>query len=329
MNNIFLKYHLKKYPLMNNQDIIKLVYQEVMGPNHIIKSFEIALKYIANELNDSSDANNNLYEYLGKNYVRMDIHNYFKFYKNVESLCDLFVSSLCVKDNRNELKETLESLLSLEEIKDYNYLPVSHSEIFRNAYLPHYRIIKSSFLTLEHRFFQLSNFMDKLPSKSIVALEGRCASGKSSICDKIKDKYTILPIDDFFLPIYLKSKDRLEEIGGNINYELVKDTLIDLKESLRLGKLNFTYKAFDCSKQEYYDKTIQLKDKVILEGVYSSSPYFRELIDKIMYLYVDKETQLERINNRFLKERFIKEWIPSEEKYFDHIKIEEICDLII
>lgn len=329
MTLIFLKYHLKKYPLMNNQDIIKLVYQEVMGPNHIIKSYEMALKYITNELNDLYNTNNNLYEYLGNNYVRMDIHNYFKYYNNLDSLCDLFISSLCDNDNKNELEETLTSLLSPAELKGYNYLPVSHSEAFRNAYLPHYRIIKSSLLTLEHRVIQLSNFMDKLPNKSIVALEGRCASGKSSICDKIKDRYTVIPIDDFFLPSFLKNKERLEEIGGNINYELVKDTLINLKESLRLEKLDITYKAFDCSRQEYYEKTIKIKDKIILEGVYSSSPYFRELIDKIMYLYVDSKTQLKRINNRFLKERFIKEWIPLEEKYFEYIKIDEICDLII
>ena len=86
---------------------------------------------------------------------------------------------------------------------------------------------------------------------------------------------------------------------------------------------------FDCSKQEYYTKEIVLKDKVILEGVYSASIYFRELIDKIAYLYVDKETQLKRINNRSLKEKFINEWIPLEEKYFKHILIEEIVDIII
>ena len=56
MKDIFLKYHLNKYPLMNHIDIIKLIYQEVMGPNHIIKSKELALEYIKS--NDKLVLNN-------------------------------------------------------------------------------------------------------------------------------------------------------------------------------------------------------------------------------------------------------------------------------
>jgi len=329
MNKIFLKYHINRYPLMNSNDIIKLVYQETLGPNHIIKSYDSALNYIKSELNEEHNFNNNLYEYIGDNYVRMDIHKYYKFFNNLNSLFDLFVNSISLNNDINLLKSNLNDILSPKELENYNYLPVSHSEIYRNTYLPHYRIVKSSLITLEHRIIQISNFVDNLPNKSIISLEGRCASGKSTICTNLIDKYTIIPIDDFFLPIKLKTKERLNEIGGNINYELVRNTLEELRKSINSKERSFTYKAFDCSKQEYYDKEIILKDKVILEGVYSASPYFRDLIDKIIYLYVDKETQLQRINNRTLIDKFINEWIPMEEKYFEHIKIDEICDLIV
>lgn len=328
MKKYFLKYHLNKYHLMNNNDIIKLIYQETLGPNHIISSYDSALNYINNELSEKHHYNN-LYEYIGPNYVRMDIHKYYQYFGNLNTFCDLFIKSIEVNNDVSLLKNSLKEILPNDVLDKYNYLPISHSDTYRNTYLPHYRLIKSSLLTLEHRIIQISNFLDNLPSKTIVSLEGRCASGKSTVSNKISDNYTIIPIDDFFLPMSLKTKERLNQIGGNINYELVKKTLEKLKISLNKNDKVFKYKAFDCSKQEYYDKEIMLKDKIILEGVYSSSPYFRELIDKIIYLYVDKKTQLERINNRFLKEKFINEWIPLEEKYFEYIKIEEICDLIV
>lgn len=326
---LFLKYHLKKYPKMTNQDIIKLIYQETLGPNHIISDQNRVLNYLQKELEENHSLFNNLYEYLGTNYVRMDIHKYYQYFNSLDLFVDLFFKSLSLNQDLSLLKETLNNFLSKEDLKDYNYLPVSHSDIYRSSYLPHYRIIKSSLLTIEHKVIQLDNYLSLLPNKTIISLEGRCASGKSTITSKLKHKYTVIPIDDFFLPINLKTKERLNEIGGNINYELVKKMLVELKQALKRNLEVFSYSAFDCSKQEYYTKEIILKDKVILEGVYSASIYFRELIDKIAYLYVDKETQLKRINNRSLKEKFINEWIPLEEKYFEHILIEEISDIII
>ena len=251
MEKFFIKYHKNKYPLMTNQDIIKLVYQETLGPNHIILTKETTLKYILNELNESNNDNNNLYEYIGPNYVRMDIHKYYKYYNEVESLNDLFFNSISTNNDKEILRNNLKDLLPYDVLNEYNLEPVSHSEIFRKSYFPHYRIIKSTFLTLDNKLKQITNFIDKLPSKSLISLEGRCASGKTTLCDNIKDKYTILAIDDFFLPFKSKTKERLEEIGGNINYELVKETLKSLKDSLCNNSKTFTYTAFDCSTQEY------------------------------------------------------------------------------
>ena len=72
-----------------------------------------------------------------------------------------------------------------------------------------------------------------------------------------------------------------------------------------------------------------LKNKVILEGVYSYHPYFNNLIDCLAYIQVDKETQVNRVSNRILKDKFINEWIPLENKYFDYYKLEDICNIII
>ena len=95
MKEIFIDYHLKKYPKMTTQDLIKLVYQEVLGPIHIITSNNLVLlkNYILNELKEDKNPNENLYEYLGNNYVRMNIHKYNDLGFNLDDFLNLFVNS--------------------------------------------------------------------------------------------------------------------------------------------------------------------------------------------------------------------------------------------
>ena len=331
MKNIFIDYHLKKYPKMTTQDLIKLVYQEVLGPTHIITSDNLVLikNYILNELKETKNPNENLYEYLGNNYIRMNIHKYNDLGFNFDDFLNLFVNSNQKVSDLNCFKTTINNLLTKEDLKDYNYQPINHSSSFKEAYLPHYRIILSKYLTLEHKLSQIKNYLSSLPSKQIIALEGRCASGKTTISNYLKEDYTIIEVDDFFLPMNKKTNERLSEIGGNINYELIHETLKKLKEAIQNNEQTFTYLAFDCSCQAFYEKSVLLKDKIILEGVYSYHSYFQEYIDQLIYLHINKDEQLERINQRALKNRFINEWIPMEEKYYDSIKVESICNLII
>ncbi|MBR2891980.1 MAG: hypothetical protein IKC22_06390 [Bacilli bacterium] len=331
MNKIFVKYHLRKYPNMTKQDIIKLIYQETMGPTHIINHMDLnkIKSYILEELNKPKNPNENLYEYIGSNYIRMNIHTYQKYQLDFDLFLDMFIKSNNEFINNDLLIKNLNQYFESSDLKDYDYTPVHHSMIYNEQYLPHYRIIKSSYLTLQHKEIQIRNYLKNLKKHMIVSIEGRCCSGKTTLSKTLESDYTVIHVDDFFLPIKKKTVERLDEIGGNIDYELIKLTLSNLKKAISLNQKEFTYQAYDCSQEIYYDKTILLKDLIILEGVYSTHPYFRDLIDKIIYLYVDKNTQLERVNQRKLKDRFIKEWIPLEEKYYENIDIESICDLVV
>jgi len=70
----------------------------------------------------------------------------------------------------------------------------------------------------------------------------------------------------------------------------------------------------------------------IIEGVYSMHPNFIDIYDLKIFLDVDEKTQLERIANRSgkaLLARFIKEWIPKENEYFQELKIKEKSDIIL
>jgi uridine kinase len=231
--------------------------------------------------------------------------------------------------NKDLLKNNLLSFLNEEDLSDYNYQAVSHSENYRNKYFPHYRVIESKYLNLDYKYIQLFNFINNQKDKSIIAIEGRCGSGKTSLSNMFTDKYTVIRMDDFFIEKAKQTKETAYSPYGNVNYINVYNLLKDINYAFNNDIKELTFKAFDCSSQTYYDKTIEITNKIILEGTYSSSPYFKKYIDKLCFLNINKQTQHERISQRALALKFFNEWIPIEENYFKQYDVLSICDLII
>ena len=325
---IFLDYQLKIHPLMQNQDKLKLIYQATFGPNHFISSKDEKKIYkeMLKEAKNASSDKAYYYEYISSEYVRVHLKNEL----NLKYLLKAFVASQNTDElNLDILKANLAEYLDSDEYQNYDLKPIHHSSIYNEEYHPHYRLIKAKYLNLLMRVYNLSLFLDSLPKHTITALEGKCGSGKTTIVDNLSANYTILHSDDFFLSESAKTKERLSKVGGNINYELIYDTLSDIKKAWEENKTEVTIKTFSCKTQTYVNKQIELKDKVLIEGVYSYHPYFNHLIDKCAFLYIDEATQTERISKREMKDRFFKEWIPLENTYYDETEILSICDIII
>ncbi len=173
------------------------------------------------------------------------------------------------------------------------------------------------------------NLLLEKKDKIIIVIDGMAGSGKSNLANKMRNYYqaNIIHMDDFFLPFDKKTKERLEEPGGNIDYERFKTEVVDqLKD-------NFTYGIYDCNKKIITDKVTIYNSKIlIVEGSYSLHPYFNKYYDLAIFLEVSNEEQKKRILNRdgeFLYNRFINEWIPMENKYFNQLNIKNNVDIII
>ncbi len=170
----------------------------------------------------------------------------------------------------------------------------------------------------------------KRNSIRIIAIDGRCASGKTTFTKKLAEVLDaeVIHLDDFFLSIKQKTKERLAEVGGNIDYDrFLRDVLLKLKSSKP-----FEYQVFDCNSQSLSNKILINNDKIIIiEGSYSHHPKFINYYDYKVFLTVDQDEQLERlkIRNPRLLNRFIDEWIPLEEIYFKTFEILENADLVI
>lgn len=180
---------------------------------------------------------------------------------------------------------------------------------------------------------QLQHQIDLLLARQdrvIVALDGFCTSGKTTLAASLAEIYDccLIHVDDFFLRPEQRTPERLAEPGGNVDYErFYQEVLIPLTEGRP-----FSYRPFDCSTQTLSQPvTADRKQLTIIEGTYSHHPYFGSYADLKVFLTVSPEDQHQRILQRpaFLHQRFFEQWIPMENRYFRQFSIPEKADMVI
>jgi uridine kinase len=142
-------------------------------------------------------------------------------------------------------------------------------------------------------FLPLFSRIDELmkQKKSIIAaIDGNSAAGKTSLAAVLKSRYdcNIFSMDDFFLTPHQRTPDRLDEPGGNIDYERFCEEII---EALKSGK-PFSYRAYCCQTMKL-SEPIQVNPNPlnIIEGAYSLHPYFAGAYDIKVFLRLDEAEQ--------------------------------------
>ncbi len=163
----------------------------------------------------------------------------------------------------------------------------------------------------------------------LVALDGRCASGKSTIAARIAEKtgYTVLHMDDFFLPPAKRTAERLATPGGNVDYERF---LQEILEPLWRGE-GISYRPYSCHMGRMLDRvTLPLTPVILTEGSYACHPALRDAYRLRIFLTVSPEEQLRRIasrNGNAALAAFQTKWIPLEEAYFSACAVADCCSL--
>lgn len=165
----------------------------------------------------------------------------------------------------------------------------------------------------------------------LLAIDGRCASGKTTLALSIKEliNCSVIHMDHFFLRPEQRTEERLFRPGGNIDWErLLSEVLMPLSNNKA-----FAYRPYDCHKQEFGEAVkIEPKPVVLLEGSYSCHPKLFDKYDYHVFMSVEPAEQLRRIqarNGQSAAAVFRNKWIPLEEKYFSAFNIAEKCELCL
>lgn len=358
---------LSKYPLMQVQDFIKLLYQRTFGGEHLVIDERRSLSYLLAEKKQiGTDITFPSYEEIGNGLCRFNLLPISHKKRSLETLFRLFMkSSALFHEDRDQNACFAEYLACLERLlvenqvsfsqdddtmnqknsSSLNFLTeytcqephaVHHSELYRATYQPAYRIILTDF----GRYFSLFEAIDDLLSRKnhvVIAIDGKCGSGKSTLASILTKVYdaNVIAMDDFYLPANLRTPARLSVPGGNVHYERfekeVLSNLCRLKDDYPLVTPVY-YQVFDCHEMDYCgQKVIENKSLTIVEGSYSMEPLFQVAYDLSVFLDISEEKQKERLLARNGEEVFAKFeslWIPMEQLYFHTYKISESCSFI-
>lgn len=181
------------------------------------------------------------------------------------------------------------------------------------------------------RVFKAINEIKAHKSRWIIAIDGCCASGKTTLADRMADIFgaQVIHMDDFFLPPEMRTAERLTQAGGNVHYERFNEEVV---KGLKSGS-HFTCSRFNCGSGAFtQSEVISPLNPIIVEGAYALHPEIPDIYDLKIFLEIGCEKQLERIfrrNGSDALEIFKSKWIPFENKYFRDFDIKNKCDLVI
>ncbi|MDD3831204.1 MAG: hypothetical protein PHW00_00875 [Clostridia bacterium] len=326
--------HYNKYPLMREQDFIKLIYQSEFG-SHFNIEVDQAVSYLMAECQDIKPEKTELMTDIGCGLVRVNLAEYMRRGLSLQLLGAIFARSStrstatteslenkfnCLMDlcERKMINISPNSMLSTIEKFKRDIRPVSHTASYAKNYHPHYRVVKKAMMLMMDCIQAIEDIQS---GNVLVCIEGNSGSGKSYYASVIKDYFgsrcNVFSTDDFFLPRLSKTPQRLAEIGGNVDYERLHDLIANIQQGEEIS-----YKQFSCATQSYSICKLAPAEINIIEGVYSAHPTLIKEYDLVIRLTVDKLTQQRRIFERDGKqilELYNNEWLPLENKYLDNL----------
>ena len=339
--NKYIAEQLALHPSMMPQDVVKMCFQAAYGAEHLLTDIPKVREYFLAEYNSCEEADGPVAEFIAPEVCRINLGAWKKLNLPWEWLFNLFVqsASISMEDGDKHFFEYVDEWLecfgkncprndgaflhfSFDKLQTYvqDYLAqcpggkpqaVHHSQQYRDREKPAYRVISGTFV-------RLIPILVDLRRGGIIAIDGRAASGKSTLAAGLRDVIgaEIIHMDDFFLPPELRTEARLSEPGGNIHYERFAQEVLP---HLKTGK-GFEYRIFDCTTMTYSGtRKIAPSPWLVVEGSYSHHPHFGNYADHRVFSTVDSATQMERItarNGAKMAAMFAAKWIPMEEAYF-------------
>lgn len=334
-----------RHPALQPQDVLKWCYQASYGSEHLISDAEQARAFLSDEFSLLSATDEPLYEPISAQYLRVNLGAWKKRSLPMDWLFRMFLTTasdlskdpygvfqgailaaeVAIADNL--LPFTEESWRSaLERYPLDHPIPLHHSEAYQTREHPHYRVVSAEY----RNALQILDRVRLEQTPFILAIDGPAASGKTTLAQQLTHicSASVTHMDDFFLPMELRSDERLTAPGGNVHYERFEEEVLPYLRA----NAPFSYRRFDCSSVAYSsNRTILPEQLIVIEGSYALHPYFGRYADLTVFLDVPSEVQAERIllRNPSLAQTFFSKWIPMETAYHEAFSIRSSADIVL
>ena len=336
-----LKKHYDNHPDMEVRDAVKFLYQHHMGPGHLIDNEEAALSRLEAEWEQvEADSTFPLAEPLGNGLYRLNLSACKAKNLSTKTVCRLFVlTAREAMSDRSALERDLDLVYELPfpretaaafltQYRSDGCLALGHSERYRRAYRPAYRVVSESYVNLLPILSAIDRGMAAEP-RFRVAIDGPCASGKSTLGESLAKVYRcpLVHMDDFFLRPDQRTAERLAQPGGNVDYERFDREVLS---PLCRGE-TVRYRPWQCRAADFGPEiTLEPSPLTVVEGSYALRPDLRDRYHLRIWVDAPWEVRLSRLAQRGgpgCLNRFQTQWIPMEDRYFQVCRVKECCQL--
>lgn len=334
-----IRQHRIRYPLMEPQDYGKLAVQSEFGARHFTgdrQSVLSALKAEQKALESNQKASPVKPEPIGGGLCRFPV-SACKGDIETGLLADLFIETArCPEGTKEGLLEKTDCLRVCEITGMAEWLSgweqegfpaLRHSEAYRKAYRPHYRLLREEYAAYFPALAEICR-LTGTEKNVLIGIDGRCGSGKTHFAKLAQSMLpcNVIHMDDFYLPEELREAGWEKIPGGNMDFaRLNREVLLPARQ----GK-QAVYRAYRCDKAKITtEQLIPRRSVTLVEGSYSHHPEICGGYDLKIFLDCGKEEQKQRLKARegSYYPMFEKRWIPMEEQYFAHYGIEAGCGL--
>ena len=334
--------HWAKYPKMEPQDFAKLAYQSEFGPAHMVQSPDKVLASLLEE-RKASQAEPRPPEPIGNGLCRFHITQALSTLWELPLVGRMFTWTMARTEGTAEgLAKKLDRLAALPVPGMGAYLerwrregcpPVRHSEAFRTAYRPHYRVLRmdlARFLPALLPLERLARDRRRRERPALIAVDGRCGSGKTgfaALTGVLCCSADVVHMDDFYLPWAKRAEDWREVPGGNMDLERFREEVLASAGREEPGR----YRPYDCPGDRLGDPVELWEPLRIVEGTYSQHPALAGYYDYKLFFTCGREEQARRLRAREgdYYPTFDRVWRTLEERYFIACGTEQAADLVV
>ena len=208
--------------------------------------------------------------------------------------------------------------------------PVHHSPAYREAYDPHYRVLRTAYGGYFPALLAAAR-LARSGRPAVVAIDGRCGSGKSGLGDLMGRLLpcNVVHMDDYLSPTGPPGR----ELEADPGWKYGPGPLPAGGTGAGRGRGSRSAAGpYDCRSGTLREGTaLPARPLTVVEGSYSQHPLLSARYDLRLFLTCAPEEQRRRLERREGAHfaAYESRWMPLEERYIRQCGPEKGCQLVI